>query len=514
MVDRLSAVDVSFLYLEGPTTPMHLGNLAVFGPPSAELSYERLVTLVEERIAAVPRYRQHVVWVPGRLANPVWVDDPDFDVSYHVRRSGLPKPGTDAQLREFCARIQSRPLDRRRPLWEMYLIEGLCGGRVAIATKTHYAIVDGIGAIDLEQVLLEPAPADGETREQLWMPGPAPTPAELVLDAVGEIVRRPTAVIDIVRLAARDVRSTVGRAATAAGGLLSAAQIVSSRPRPSPLQARAGERRRFATVRAPLRDFRRIHSDQGVSVNDVVLAVVAGALRGWLLLRGEPVHQTTTLRALVPLSVHDPSRIVPMFIDLPVGESNPLVRLSQIAFATRENALATQAVGATALIAVSGFAPPTLHAVAARLAGGMSNRLFQVAVMNAPGPQHSLYAGTTELSEIYPIMPIGPGQALAIGVTSYDGAVHFGLNADYDAVPDLDQLADLIEQALGELLGANDQPAGAAGRLASVTQVRRTPPRAAAKSAQPKKSAPSAQPTKSGKSGKSRVTPLQSGGPP
>ena len=308
MADRLSAVDVSFLYLERPTTPMHLGNLAIFGPNAGELTYERLVALVEERIAQVPRYRQIVTWVPGHLANPVWADDSDFDVGYHVRRSALPRPGSDEQLREFCARIQSRPLDRRRPLWEMYLVEGLAGGRVAIATKTHYAIVDGIAAIDLEQVLLDAAPQRARPREILWMPRPTPGATELVLDAVGELARRPTAALDVAGLAMRDARRTAGRALAAASGVLAALPGAASRPRPSPLQVRSGERRRFATVRADLADLRRIHADQAVTVNDVVLAVVAGALRDWLLRRGEAVQLTTALRAIVPISVDDPSR--------------------------------------------------------------------------------------------------------------------------------------------------------------------------------------------------------------
>ncbi len=173
MTDRLSALDVSFLYLEGRTTPMHVGGLAIFEPPPGGLDYERLVALIEQRIALVPRYRQKIAWVPAHLANPVWVDDPDFDVTYHVRRSGLPRPGSDEQLREFCARIQSRPLDRHRPLWEMYLIEGLSGGRIAIATKTHHAMVDGVSAVDIAQVILDTTPEPRADPEQLWMPRPA-----------------------------------------------------------------------------------------------------------------------------------------------------------------------------------------------------------------------------------------------------------------------------------------------------------------------------------------------------
>jgi WS/DGAT/MGAT family acyltransferase len=434
-----------------------------------------------------------VAWVPGRLANPIWVDDPTFDVAYHVRRSGLPRPGTDEQLREFCARIQARPLDRRKPLWEMYLIEGLFGGRVAVATKTHYAIVDGLAAIDLEQVLLDPVASAALPEPAPWQPGPRPGPSELVLDAVADLARRPAAVADIVTLAVRDLRHTAGRARAIVGsvrsvlGALPALGSLGSLPalpglgtgrRSSPLQVHTGERRRLATVRTDLADLRRVHSGQQATVNDVVLAIVAGALRGWLLRRGEPVDQTTVLRALVPLSVRDPSRIVPTFIDLPVGEPNPLVRLAQIAFAGRAEAHSGHAVGAETLVAIGGFAPPTLHAVAARVAGGLSNRIFQVAVTNVPGPQHPLYAGATELAEIYPIVPIARGQALAIGVTSYNGGVHFGINADHDALPDLDEFAQLIEESLAELVAANEtahSAAGAGSRRRAATRLAAVP---------------------------------------
>jgi WS/DGAT/MGAT family acyltransferase len=481
MTGRLSAVDVSFLYLEGSATPMHLGTLAIFGPPARQLTYESLVNLIEQRINLAPRYRQKIVGVPGRLANPVWVDDPDFDVAYHVRRSGLPRPGTDEQLREFCARIQSRPLDRRRPLWEMYLIEGLADDRVAVATKTHYALVDGVSAIDLEQVLLDAKPGGPDPVAPLWMPRPAPTSGELVIDAVAEIVRRPSAVLDAVRLGLGDARVVARQAGSVLGGTLSAVRLVTARPHRSPLNVRVAERRRFATVATSLADLREIHRDQGVSVNDVVLATVAGALRAWLLLRGEAVQQTTTVRALVPISVHAdggpgaPDGIAPMFVDLPIGEPSPLVRLSQIGFGTREAAQSAHAVGAQALAALGGFAPPTLHAMAARAAGGLSRQLFNLVIANVPGPQSTLFGGGVALSEIYPIVPLVPGQALAVGVTSYDGGVYFGLNADYEAMGDLDMLAGLVEASLAELVTASEQARTGTRRrrrLATVTQVR------------------------------------------
>ncbi|MHA3705264.1 wax ester/triacylglycerol synthase domain-containing protein, partial [Jatrophihabitans sp. YIM 134969] len=227
MVDRLSSLDVSFLYLEGPTTPMHVGELLTFSPaPDTRLDYDRLLRLIESRIALVPRYRQKVRTVPGNLAAPVWVDDPDFDITFHVRRSALPRPGSDEQLREFTARIMSRPLDRSRPLWEMYLVEGLDAGtgpgRVAIITKTHQALVDGVTAIDIGTVVLDATPDAHDPPDDLWVPEPEPRDAELVAQAVVELVRRPARAVDVVRAEVADVRSAVGRVAGAVGGVVAA----------------------------------------------------------------------------------------------------------------------------------------------------------------------------------------------------------------------------------------------------------------------------------------------------
>ncbi|HET9944344.1 MAG TPA: wax ester/triacylglycerol synthase domain-containing protein, partial [Actinomycetes bacterium] len=196
MADRLTPLDVSFLYFEEPTTPMHVGGVAVFQEPADGFDLDQLVELISQRIAFVPRYRQRVRWVPGRLANPVWVDDEDFDVSYHVRRSALPRPGTDRQLAELVARVQSRPLDHTRPLWEMYLVEGLSDGRFAIISKTHHAMVDGIAAVDIGQVILDTTPARRHPPADTWRPAPEPSWVELVAGAVAETVRRPTAAID------------------------------------------------------------------------------------------------------------------------------------------------------------------------------------------------------------------------------------------------------------------------------------------------------------------------------
>jgi len=459
VTDRLSPLDVSFLYLEEPTTPMHVGGLAVFQPPQDGFDYDRLVSLIEERISLVPRYRQKIKAVPGRLASPVWVDDPDFDITFHVRRSALPRPGSDAQLRELVGRLMSRRLDRSRPLWEMYLVEGLEGGRIAVITKTHHAMVDGVSAVDIGQVILDLTPTPREVPEDLWMPRPSPGVLELVAHAVADIVRRPTAVVDTVRMGLLDMRSTVGRVTGALGGLAAAARVA-ARPAPgSPLNVGIGEQRRFGVARTELDDYKRVRKAHGGTVNDVVLATVTGALRGWLLSRGESVTSTSTIRAMVPVSVRSQqeqgglgNRVSSYFVDLPIGEPNAVVRLSQVSFAMKAHKESGQSVGADAIVALSGFAPPTLHSLGARVANGITRRLFNVVVTNVPGPQFPLYAGGAQMLEMFPVVPLAKGQALSIGLTSYNGGVYYGLNADRDAMPDVDVLGALIEESLAELV--------------------------------------------------------------
>ena len=488
MVDRLSSLDVSFLYLEGPTTPMHVGELLTFTPGDGiRLDYDRLVDLIESRIALVPRYRQKVRPVPGNLAAPVWVDDPDFDITFHVRRSALPRPGSDEQLREFTARIMSRPLDRSRPLWEMYLVEGLdagtAPGRVAIITKTHHALVDGVTAIDIGTVILDATPDAHDPPAELWVPEPEPHDAALVAQAVAELVRSPARDVDVVKAEVADVRTTVGRFAAAVGGVLTAARTA-VRPAPhSPLNVDIGAQRRYGVARTSLEDYRTVRAARGGSVNDVVLATVAGALRSWLLFRGEAVHPGTSVRAMVPVSVRDDpgrtgavamggGRVSSYVVDLPVGEPNPLVRLSQVTYAMRAHAESGQSIGADTIVALGGFAPPTLHALGARAASGLTRRMFNLVVTNVPGPQFPLYAAGARLDSLFPIVPLARGQAVSIGLTSYDGGVYYGLNADRDAMPDVDVLGSLIEESLAELVdSARGAAPGPASRAPSATAV-------------------------------------------
>ena len=460
VTDRLNPLDVSFLYMESPTTAMHVGGVAVFQPPEQGLDYDRLVELISQRIALVPRYRQKVRWVPGRLANPVWVDDSEFDVTYHVRRSALPKPGSDGQLRELVGRLMSRQLDRNRPLWEIYLVEGLSDGRVAVVTKTHHAMVDGVSAVDIGTVILDLTPTPREVPDDDWSPRPEPGALSLVTHAVTDLVSRPGQAVDTARTAAVDVRATAGKVLSVAGGVLAQARMM-ARPAPaSPLNAVIGEQRRFGMAATDLDDYKRVRKSHGGTVNDVVLATVSGALRNWLLTRGEAVTATTTIRAMVPVSVRADqhkgelgNRVSSYFVDLPVGEGSAVMRLHQVGFAMRAHKESGSAVGADALVQLSGFAPPTIHSLGARVASGFTRRLFNLVVTNVPGPQFPLYAAGSRMLSVYPVVPLAKGQAVSIGLTSYDGGVYYGLNADRDAMPDIDVLASCLEDSLAELVG-------------------------------------------------------------
>lgn len=496
MPDRLSSLDVSFLYLEEPTTAMHTGSVMVFRPPTEgeEVDFESVTRHIAARIAFVPRYRQRLRWVPGRLGNPVWVDDESFDLAYHVRRSALPRPGTPQQLEELVARLQARRLDRRRPLWELIVVEGLQDGGFAVVTKVHQALVDGIHAVDLGHVVLDHSEHLGDPPPDTWHPAPEPSLVELVTGAVADSVRRPGHVLETLRAGIGDLRVTAGKVFEAMGGVALAARAA-TRPTPaSPLNRDITEHRRFCAVSTDLEDYRsirrRLLPGSGVrpTVNDVVLATLAGALRSWLLARGEPVAPDDVVRALVPLSVwddrrdgepgradpdgvgdggrHEPvhvpplswggpalvgSRMVSLLVDLPTGEQNPAVRLHQVAFQTRAHREAGQAVDAPALAGIAGFAPPTLHSMGARFASGLSRHLFNLVVSNVPGPQQLLFLRGAPMVATHPVVPLARGQALSVGLTSYHGGVYYGLYGDRDAMTDLDVLGQCIHEALAEL---------------------------------------------------------------
>lgn len=437
---------------------MHIGGLAVFAPPAGAFDTSKLAELVASRLDLVPRYRRRVREIPGGIASPVWIDDENFDLGYHVRRTALPRPGNDAQLHELVARVLSRPLDRSRPLWEMYLVEGLVDGKIALITKTHQALVDGVGAIEIGEVLFDDDPGDADLDDAIpsaWLPHRGPSTLQLIVDAVGDVAGRPSAVADAVRHGIADVGRTVGRLGAAAGGAVRMATTVARTAPTSPLNVDIGQARRFATTVVPLEDFRLIRKHYGANIHDVVLATVTGGLRAWLQMRGEPVTGRSTVRALVPVSINergDEASLATVVVELPVGEPSPVVRLHQVTYAMRAGLEGRRTVSAQRLAGLAGFAPPTLHAAGARLAAGLSHRVFNLLVTNAPGPQQPRYLAGARLLEAYPVSPLSKGQALSIGVTSYDGQVFVGLFGDRDAMPDLDVLSQCLRDAVNELL--------------------------------------------------------------
>ncbi|MGV9797950.1 WS/DGAT/MGAT family O-acyltransferase [Mycobacterium sp. NPDC003449] len=467
MVMRLSASDAAFYHLEDTSTPMYVGSLSILRKPRGGLSYETLLATVEQRLPQIPRYRQKVREVSLGLARPVWVDDPDFDITYHIRRSALPSPGSHAQLHDLVAHLGSRPLDKTRPLWAMYLVEGLAKNRIAIYTKSHQALVNGMSALEIGHVIADRTQKPPEFGEDIWIPTREPGDGQLVLGAIGEWMTRPTSQLAALRDTVTEVVTSASEMAAVGRRVADAVRTAARGTAPdSPLNARVSRNRRFTVADHRLEEYRRVRARYDCDVNDVVLAVVAGALRNWLLSRGEPVTPSTTVRAMAPMSVYPDaeidstgpgqaiSEVSPFLVDLPVGEGNPVVRLSQIAHATESLSTAASVVDARTIVTLSGFAPPTLHAMGIRVATGFSARLFNLLITNVPGAQKQMYVAGTKLLETYAVPPLLQNQVLAIGVTSYDGMLYFGINADRDAMSDVDVVPALLRESLDELLDA------------------------------------------------------------
>jgi WS/DGAT/MGAT family acyltransferase len=465
VTDRLSPTDAAFLYAEDATTPMHVGGVVVLRP-DGEFDYQRIIGLIADRLALVPRYRQKVRFVPGRLARPVWVDDEHFDLTYHVRRSSLPRPGTPEQLDELVGRLISRPLDRSRPLWELYIVEGLADGRVALVNKTHESMVDRAGAVDVAAAILDVTRRPRQTAQTPWMPAPAPSNVDLVVDAVADLAARPTEALDAARLVAVDLRSTLSGLLDAGMAMAEVARRALSTAARSALSVPVSGPRLFATAEADLDTVKRIRAAHGGTVNDVILAVITGATRSWLLSRGDPVSGGSGLRALAPMSVRpdtpgEPAGVASYLLDLPVGEPNPVMRLHQVSYAMQSHLESGRQLGANTLLSLGRFAPPTLHAMGARVAGQLSRRSYDMLITNVPGPQVPLYAAGLPVTAMYPVVPLVKGQAVAVGCTSYRGRVYFGLTADRDAMPDAGEFAVLLSEAVQEL--ADAVPAGRNG---------------------------------------------------
>ncbi len=473
MSERLRASDLALLADETPQTPMHNVTLEIFDPGSSGFDYEALLAHIDDRIAFVPRYRQRVRRVPGRLANPIWIDDEDFDLAYHVRRSALPRPGNVDQLRELTARIMSRRLDPDRPLWEMYYVEGVERGRVALLSKSSHILVDGISTVDLGQVLLDVDPGPRQLVHEGWVAGTEPTPASLAIGASAETTRDPRVAITTLRSNAEAIGRGLGGAANKLRAV--AGELSNRRPVPeSPFNVEPSAQRRVVLVRTSLKDYRKIRRTHGGTVNDVILATLAGAIRTWLMTRAETVGASRRLRALVPMSVIDEeleptslgSQVIGHLVDLPIGEGSPVVRLHQVSYALRAHSETGKAVAADRIAGVAGFAPTTFHALGSRVARREARGNVNLVVTNVPGPQFPMYLAGAEMVETYPVPPLHPGFSLAVGVTSYDGAVYYGITADRDALPDIEVLGQCVREALDELVdsASDSRPRAPRGR--------------------------------------------------
>jgi diacylglycerol O-acyltransferase / wax synthase len=446
---------------------MHVGALVIFdGPPPSRRDF---AAHIESRLGLVPRYRQKLAFPRLEMGRPFWVDDPSFNLDYHVRHTALPRPGSHQELRQLVGRIFSQRLDRSKPLWEVWLVQGLEGGRFALISKTHHALVDGVAGVDIATVLfdLQPVPADLHV-ERDWSPQREPSDAELVAEGIKGLVRTPLSIAERALGALGNPGRSLADARAAAEGV---GEIVWAGMNPAPdvpLNVPIGPHRRVRWVQSRLADFKEIKNALDGTVNDSVLAVVAGALGRWLHTRGVRT-EGLELRALVPVSIRAEdehgalgNRIAAMRGPLPVYVTDPVERLRAVQESMGNLKQSKQALGAEVIAGLQDFAPPTLLAQASRI--NFSTRLFNLIVTNVPGPQFPLYLLGREMQEIVPIAFLPEDHALAIAIMSYNGKVDFGLLADYDAMPDLEEFAEMLEESLAELLEAARTRAKAAAR--------------------------------------------------
>jgi diacylglycerol O-acyltransferase / wax synthase len=466
-LDRLNAVDAGFLHQEdGGNAHMHIGGIAVFDGPAPD--YDEFLAFVASRLHLMPRYRQKIVTMPLQTGRPLWVEDPTFNLGYHIRTTALPSPGGEEQLLQLAARIASQRLDRRKPLWELWLVEGLEGGRIALIAKTHHALVDGVSGVEMFTALFDLTP---ETTDRgapaSWEPQPTPSAIGLLSAGATDSARKLSGVARGSLRALGSPRTLAGRAVDVGLGLGTVAWQFIDRAPALPLNRPPGPHRRYAVVRQDLEDLKTVRKAFGGTINDVVVSVVTGALARFLTARGIDVSNLHP-RACVPVSMRGASsgglgnEIVIMVAPLPVSISDPVERLRVVSASMDGLKKSKQALGAKAITTAEEFAPPTLLAQASRL--GMSSWLYNLMVTNVPGPQFPIYMLGRQLREVFPIAFLAPSHTLVVAVMSYLGTVGFGLLADFDAVPDLDVFASELDSALSELVSlAREELAGSSG---------------------------------------------------
>jgi diacylglycerol O-acyltransferase len=457
--DRLTALDSTFLHLEDHSDAhMHVASVMVF--EGAAPTLRELIDHIQSRLHLVPRYRQRLAHVPLGQGRPVWADDPHFNPYYHIRHTALPRPADDAALKRLAGRLFSQRLDRSKPLWEIWLVQSMSGGRFALIAKTHHALVDGISGVDITTVLFDTAAEPAPTAPPSpWSAKPLPGPAKLLGEALierstvpAEMARGARAVLRAPRKAAGQIKDGL-----ASIGATTLAGINAPAP-PSPFNVDIGPHRRYTFLDTDLDTFKAIKDSLGGTLNDVVLTAVALSLGRFLRSHGHDTKDLV-LKAMVPVSVRSKeqrgtlgNQVAAMWAPLPVGIENPAECLHKISAAMEDLKKSGQAVGAQVLTNLAGFAPPTILSQAARLQARQP--FFNLVVTNVPGPQFPLYLLGRRLQVLYPVVPLAQRQALGIAVMSYDGHLGFGLLGDYDALPDLDGIALDLRSAVASLARA------------------------------------------------------------
>jgi WS/DGAT/MGAT family acyltransferase len=456
-MERMSTLDAGFYFVEDENTPMHVGSVSVFeGPPPG---YGDLVRLLLSKLPKVPRYRQRVRTVPLHLGRPAWVDDEHFEILYHVRHTAVPAPGGAEQLRNLAGRLFAQRLDLAKPLWEMWLVEGLEGNRWAVISKVHHCMIDGVAGWDLAALLLDTSPdAEHPPATDGWSPERAPSTPVMVLDGLRDAVAAPLQQLARVPALARTTLSP-GRLLAFGRGLPGTARRLGG-PTARSLNGPSGPHRRWEWTQAELGEVKRIRMALGGTVNDILLAAISRGFRDLLAGRGQ-LTEGQVVRSLVPVSVREQSekgaltnRVSAVLVNLPVGESDPGKRVTVLREQMDDVKESRQAVGAQALTELAGFAAPTLLAVGSRLGFRFPQPVMQTTTTNVPGPRFPLYLLGRRMVEIHPYVPIGNNMRIVIGIFSYLDQLNFGITADFDAVPDIGVLSGGIRAGIDELLAA------------------------------------------------------------
>jgi diacylglycerol O-acyltransferase len=462
-VDRMSPLDMSFLHIEDDVSHMHIASVGIFEGP--EPPFADIVAMIESKLALVPRYRRVVRHVPFELGRPVWVDDPHFNIEYHLRHTALPSPGGEAELRKLVGRVMSQALDRSKPLWEMWVVEGLEDGHWALLSKTHHAMVDGVSGTDLMALMMDVSPETAVPDPVHWQPDPAPSGMQLAARASLDLVRSPYEQLQAVRAAAAVPREALGQAREVVKGLSAMTGLVRRTP-PSSLNGPLGPHRRYAWASTTVNDIKVIRKGLGGTFNDVVLAAITNGFRELLLDRGESVDRV--VRTLVPVSVRPrdgqgravgdgslQNRVSAMFAELPVSIDDATERLRAVSLQMEGLKESKQAVAGEALTSMSGFAPPMLLALGMRVSTRIPQHQLNTVTTNVPGPQIPLYICGRRMLKAFPYVPLGGHMRVGVAIFSYNGEVNFGVTGDLDTTPDLDVLCRGIEDGIKQLLKAS-----------------------------------------------------------